>query len=222
LDPLLVRNPLLNDHFATQTEVSLPSKQHWKQLPLWWKGKRNDENCSLRFPRTCELLRQHIPDATGNFGGFIKFSALTAGTHVPQHCGPHNARIRMHLGVVIPNNRSKIKINGHTQYVLFHAMHIGCIDLAALHAVLRVYVFSSWEEGRVLMIDDSYEHEVWYDLDEAGMNALESGKITEPGVTAPVRVILIVDVWHPELPERFKRDTSLGAVHPHLNYDFYY
>ena len=39
-----------------------------------------------------------------------------------------------------------------------------------------------WEEGKVLIFDDSYEHEVWH-------NGTET------------RLILIVDVWHPDIPK---------------------
>ena len=39
-----------------------------------------------------------------------------------------------------------------------------------------------WEEGRVLILDDSFEHEAWNPADEA-------------------RIVLLVDVWHPELRE---------------------
>uniref|UniRef100_A0A3B4A4F8 Aspartyl/asparaginy/proline hydroxylase domain-containing protein n=1 Tax=Periophthalmus magnuspinnatus TaxID=409849 RepID=A0A3B4A4F8_9GOBI len=37
-----------------------------------------------------------------------------------------------------------------------------------------------WEEGKVLIFDDSFEHEVWQDADS-------------------FRLIFIIDVWHPEL-----------------------
>ena len=40
--------------------------------------------------------------------------------------------------------------------------------------------FSTWEEGKMIIIDDSIEHEVWHD-----------------GTT--FRMILIVDFWHPDL-----------------------
>lgn len=40
----------------------------------------------------------------------------------------------------------------------------------------------SWKEGKVLIFDDSFEHEVWHN----GTN---------------VRLVLIVDVWHPDLTE---------------------
>mmetsp|Transcript_11880 Transcript_11880/g.21386 ORF Transcript_11880/g.21386 Transcript_11880/m.21386 type:complete len:102 (+) Transcript_11880:1-306(+) len=38
-----------------------------------------------------------------------------------------------------------------------------------------------WEEGSVLVLDDAYDHEVWNDTDEP-------------------RVILLVDLWHPDIP----------------------
>lgn len=37
-----------------------------------------------------------------------------------------------------------------------------------------------WQEGKVLVFDDSFEHEVWQEADS-------------------YRLIFIVDVWHPEL-----------------------
>lgn len=51
------------------------------------------------------------------------------------------------------------------------------------------FLFSSraWEEGKVLIFDDSFEHEVWQDADS-------------------YRLIFIVDVWHPELTQ-YQRQT---------------
>lgn len=53
--------------------------------------------------------------------------------------------------------------------------------------------FSSrtWEEGKVLIFDDSFEHEVWQDA-------------------SSFRLIFIVDVWHPELTPQQRR--SLPAI----------
>ena len=48
-----------------------------------------------------------------------------------------------------------------------------------------------WEEGKVLIFDDSFEHEVWQDA-------------------ASFRLIFIVDVWHPELTPHQRR--SLPAI----------
>lgn len=49
----------------------------------------------------------------------------------------------------------------------------------------------TWEEGKVLIFDDSFEHEVWQDA-------------------ASFRLIFIVDVWHPELTPQQRR--SLPAI----------
>jgi aspartyl/asparaginyl beta-hydroxylase (cupin superfamily) len=38
-----------------------------------------------------------------------------------------------------------------------------------------------WKEGSVMVLDDSYNHEVWNDTDKS-------------------RVILLVDIWHPDIP----------------------
>lgn len=42
--------------------------------------------------------------------------------------------------------------------------------------------FRTWREGEIIIFDDSFEHEVWH-------NGTES------------RIVLIVDVWHPELTD---------------------
>lgn len=52
-------------------------------------------------------------------------------------------------------------------------------------------ILRTWKEGKFIVFDDSFEHEVWHDG-------------TEP------RLVLIVDVWHPELTEEQKR--TLTAI----------
>lgn len=49
----------------------------------------------------------------------------------------------------------------------------------------------SWSEGKVFIFDDSFEHEVWHN-------------------GTGIRLVLIVDVWHPELTAHEKR--SLPAI----------
>jgi aspartate beta-hydroxylase len=53
-----------------------------------------------------------------------------------------------------------------------------------------------WKEGKVTVIDDSWEHEVWNNSSSA-------------------RAVLIVDVWHPLLSETTKtmlREQMRGAA----------
>ena len=47
----------------------------------------------------------------------------------------------------------------------------------------------TWENGRIIVFDDSFEHEVWHNGDE-------------------LRLILIVDLWHPDLSELQKQQLS--------------
>lgn len=49
----------------------------------------------------------------------------------------------------------------------------------------------SWKEGEVLIFDDSFEHEVWHNGSD-------------------IRLVLIVDVWHPELTQQEK--SSLPSI----------
>ena len=82
----------------------------------------------------------------------IKFSAIQPGSHIAAHTGPSNDRLRVHLPLV----------------------HTG-------GARIRVGTeWKSWEEGKVIILDSSWEHEV-----------IHSGNDT--------RIILILDIWHPEL-----------------------
>jgi aspartyl/asparaginyl beta-hydroxylase (cupin superfamily) len=80
----------------------------------------------------------------------VMFSALNAGAQIGRHFGPMNGLLRVHLPLIVPE---------------------GC--------GLRVGDdIRSWEEGRVLVFDDSFEHEVWNYSDG-------------------VRVVLFMSVWHP-------------------------
>jgi aspartyl/asparaginyl beta-hydroxylase (cupin superfamily) len=65
------------------------------------------------------------------------FSILSPRKHIPSHRGPYKGLLRCHLGLVVPD---------------------GC----------RIRVGSQeagWAEGRVLIFDDTIEHEVWNDAD---------------------------------------------------------
>lgn len=69
------------------------------------------------------------------------FSILKPGYHIAPHKGPTRAVIRAHLGVMVPKDWRNVWIRVHDQF---------------LH----------WHEGKVVLFDDSYEHEVKNDTDE--------------------------------------------------------
>ena len=91
-----------------------------------------------------------IPGATEASNVF--FSGVTPGAHIKPHCGPYNTRLRCHMGLIIPDGVS-IRVGEETR---------------------------TWQEGKCIVFDDSFEHEVWH-----------------KGST--MRYVLILDIWHPDL-----------------------
>lgn len=84
----------------------------------------------------------------------IKFSAIQPGTHIRTHTGPTNERLRVHLTLLHKGGaRIRVGENWHT-----------------------------WVEGKAIIFDDSWEHEVIHTGDS-------------------IRAVLILDIWHPELPK---------------------
>jgi len=69
------------------------------------------------------------------------FSILAPGYHIPAHTGVTKGIIRAHLGLIIPREREKCRIRVDTE-------------------------FRAWETGKVVVLDDTFEHEVWNDTDE--------------------------------------------------------
>ncbi|XP_073487791.1 aspartyl/asparaginyl beta-hydroxylase isoform X6 [Aquarana catesbeiana] len=143
-------------------DENLREKGDWSQYTLWQQGRKNEKSCNSA-PRTCALL-ERFPESTGCRRGQIKYSVMHPGTHVWPHTGPTNCRLRMHLGLVIPKTGCKIRCANDTR---------------------------SWTEGKVLIFDDSFEHEVWQEADS-------------------YRLIFIVDIWHPELTQHQRR--TLPAI----------
>ncbi|XP_054046650.1 aspartyl/asparaginyl beta-hydroxylase isoform X13 [Rissa tridactyla] len=143
-------------------DENLREKGDWSQFTLWQQGRKNENACKS-VPKTCALL-ERFPEATGCRRGQIKYSIMHPGTHVWPHTGPTNCRLRMHLGLVIPKEGCRIRCAQENR---------------------------TWEEGKVLIFDDSFEHEVWQDA-------------------GSYRLIFIVDVWHPELSAQQRR--TLPAI----------
>eukprot|EP01043_Picozoa_sp_COSAG02_P036365 COSAG02_NODE_2658_length_8313_cov_3.830411_8_plen_587_part_00 len=115
------------------------------------------------FPLTADVVERVL--RLGELGGIgsempessVEMSLLAPGTHLKRHCGPANHKWRLHLPLVVPVEAEAVRLR---------------VSDTTLH----------WEEGKVLLFDDSFEHEVWNDA----------------GTT---RAVLIVDLWHPELDE---------------------
>lgn len=145
----------VNGGFVIETE-NLKDTGYWAQFDLYIQGQRMAKNCA-RVPLTCSLI-DSIPEVRGCRRGQVKFSVMKSGTHVHAHSGPTNCRLRAHLGLHIPEATSD-------------------------SSMLRVAdQYLSWQNGEMLVFDDSFDHEVWYNNENN-----ES------------RLVLILDLWHPDL-----------------------
>jgi aspartyl/asparaginyl beta-hydroxylase (cupin superfamily) len=69
------------------------------------------------------------------------FSILAPGKHIPQHCGKHKGIIRYHLALKVPEPRTACRIQVADQ-------------------------IAYWEEGKSLIFDDTFPHEVWNDTND--------------------------------------------------------
>jgi ornithine lipid ester-linked acyl 2-hydroxylase len=97
------------------------------------------------------------------------FSILAPRYHIPPHRGPTRAVIRCHLGLMVPADRDNCWLR---------------VDDKVCH----------WQEGRCLVFDDTYEHEVHNDTDD-------------------VRVVLFLDFDRPmDLPGRLLNRLVVGAI----------
>jgi aspartate beta-hydroxylase len=133
-------------------EEPLLDAGRWDQVVLYEGGRRQDEACA-RFPFIAQVVEQ-IPEAT-TFGiGVVTLSWLAPGSRVRPHCGRTNAQLRVHLGIRVPPGP---------------VLRVGGRELR-------------WQEGRCLVFDDSFEHEVHHDGDEP-------------------RLILLMDVLNPGLDD---------------------
>lgn len=108
------------------------------------------------------------------------FSRLSAGTHLASHCGPSNLRLRVHLGLIVPEG---------THILALSLPRPWCSRLVIVTRVLLVPTGTrircgleerAWREGECLIFDDSFEHEVWHDGDTD-------------------RIVLIADMFHPDV-----------------------
>lgn len=81
------------------------------------------------------------------------FSILDPGSHIPSHRGVTKGVVRTHLGLIIPRDRAgcRIRVGDQTR---------------------------NWEQGKCLVLDDTFDHQVWNETDEQ-------------------RVVFIIDVERP-------------------------
>jgi aspartate beta-hydroxylase len=114
--------------------TELNHSPRWSAWFLWEDGVRNDANCA-RCPATAAAVAK-VPllDIPGKAPS-VMFSALQPRTTIPPHSGSTNARVTVHLPLVVPPG-CRFRVGGETK---------------------------EWREGEAWAFDDTIEHEAWND-----------------------------------------------------------
>eukprot|EP00934_Nitzschia_sp_Nitz4_P005019 Nitzschia sp. Nitz4//scaffold262_size27079//2271//3104//NITZ4_008217-RA/size27079-processed-gene-0.1-mRNA-1//1//CDS//3329544742//5009//frame0 len=136
---------------------------------VWeWHSYMNKGNVQghfvFHFRQTASILQSLRDDGLlfeGTPFGFCFFSTLHAGASIQAHTAPMNFRLRIHLPLIVPTTDDE------------HEEMPSC--------GIRVgNMVRPWTQDKALVLDDSYDHEVWNRTDQN-------------------RVLLLVDIWHPDV-----------------------
>ena len=132
----------------------------WSALYLWKDGRLVEEN-ARRCPKTIAALEKVPLSRIGSRTPAALFSRLEPGAHIPPHSGMLNSRLICHLPLIVPEG-CWLRVGNETREV---------------------------EQGRMLIFDDSIEHEA----------RNRSGE---------TRIILLFDIWRPELGDAERQGIS--------------
>jgi aspartate beta-hydroxylase len=136
----------------------------WTGFYFYRHGERRDDNCK-RCPRSAATIDALPLSRVPGHGPEVLFSVFKPDTHLLPHQGVTNTRVVGHLPLIVPEGC---------------ALSVG----GELH---------EWQEGRVVVFDDTYEHEAWNRGDRT-------------------RVVLIFDLWNPHLTEAERAIVSAVVV----------
>ncbi|EEY70406.1 aspartyl/Asparaginyl beta-hydroxylase, putative [Phytophthora infestans T30-4] len=124
----------------------------WDWLSYVTQGRRQAD-FAVQCPKTVETL-ENIPGFMAGLPfAYSFFSILKPESSIKAHSAPCNIRLRCHFPLIVPEGCG-IRVGDETR---------------------------QWEEGKALVLDDAFDHEVWHNGKEGD------------------RVLLLFDVWHPDL-----------------------
>ncbi|MFN3725111.1 MAG: aspartyl/asparaginyl beta-hydroxylase domain-containing protein [Allosphingosinicella sp.] len=141
---------------------ALVDGQNWGVLALCEQGWA-DSAYVRQCPLTWDTLLRHAPvPRVPGWGPSAVFSLLKAGAHIGAHTGMYNTRLICHLPLIVPPG-CRFRVGDEVR---------------------------EWEEGKLMIFDDTIEHEAWNDGPED-------------------RVVLIFDIWRPELTDQEKLELTM-------------
>lgn len=128
----------------------------WKWFNFVEKGERVNQHL---FKESCPVLTQLLNESigqdlmTGTPFSYTFFSTMSPLATIKPHYGACNLKLRCHFPIFVPQE-CFLRVAGDPR---------------------------PWEEGKMIIFDDSYEHEA------ANLSKREE------------RIILLIDIWHPDL-----------------------
>jgi aspartyl/asparaginyl beta-hydroxylase (cupin superfamily) len=138
----------------------LNNDRSWTALYIWRDAQLVPE-VAERCPRTVEALSRVPLSHIGARTPAALFSRLEPEAHIPPHSGMLNCRLICHLPLIVPKG-CWLRVGNETR---------------------------EWEEGKLLIFDDSIEHEA-------------------KNPSGELRIILLFDIWRPELSEAERQGIS--------------
>lgn len=109
----------------------------WSSYFFWQEGLAYPENIA-RCPKTVAALEAWPRCDLPGTAPTAMFSLLAAGARIPPHTGVTNARLVVHIPLIVPP-RCGFRVGAETR---------------------------EWEPGRALIFDDTIEHEAWNNSDQ--------------------------------------------------------
>jgi aspartyl/asparaginyl beta-hydroxylase (cupin superfamily) len=141
-----------------EADPTRPNKGHkllgdpnWSAFHLIENGAPVAGNADRCPTAMAALADLPIPQIVGR-SPMVLFSVLKPRTHIPPHSGMLNTRLIVHLPLIVPD-KCRLRVGNDVRGVV---------------------------AGKVMIFDDSIEHEAWNDSDDT-------------------RVILLFEIWRPEL-----------------------
>ncbi|MGQ3099431.1 MAG: aspartyl/asparaginyl beta-hydroxylase domain-containing protein [Sphingopyxis solisilvae] len=144
---------------------ALLDNRDWSALFFCENGIMSDDIVA-RCPATWAAV-QHAPLPRIRNSPTVMFSLLRAGARIAPHTGTHNARLICHLPLIVPPDCG-FRVGNQVR---------------------------QWEEGKLLIFDDTIEHEAWNNSNQD-------------------RVVLIFDIWRPELSAREREEIAAFFADP--------
>lgn len=144
---------------ASRHAHRLADDPDWSALFLCENGVRN--HAAIKScPRTWAAV-QAVPFPDIANSPTVMFSLLRAGARIQPHTGMFNTRLVCHLPLIVPP-ACRFRVGNEVR---------------------------TWETGKLMVFDDTIEHEAWNDSDQN-------------------RVVLIFDIWRPDLTGREREELA--------------